>query len=116
MALRLRRTEGPAAMLSGATDVHQDGGDPSAAESRSRTHRLAEVLRAGLDPGRVITDATRLRTYECDGITGYRVVPAVVALPETTEEVALVVRACAEAEVPFVARGAGTGLSGGALP
>jgi glycolate oxidase len=102
-------------MLSGPTDVHQDG-DRSAAEGRSRTQRLAEVLRAGLDAGRVITDATRLRTYECDGITGYRVVPAVVALPETTEEVALVVRACAAAEVPFVARGAGTGLSGGALP
>jgi glycolate oxidase len=103
-------------MLSGSTDVQQVHGDRGTAAGRSRTDRLAEILRAGLDPGRVITDATRLRTYECDGITGYRVVPAVVALPETTEEVALVVRACADAEVPFVARGAGTGLSGGALP
>jgi glycolate oxidase len=103
-------------MLSGSTDAQQLDADRTAAERRPRTARLAEVLRAGLDAGRVITDATRLRTYECDGITGYRVVPAVVALPETTEEVALVVRACAEADVPFVARGAGTGLSGGALP
>ncbi len=77
---------------------------------------LAERLRRSLSPDRVITDLTRLRTYECDGITGHRVVPAVVALPETTQEVALVVAACAEAGVPFVARGAGTGLSGGALP
>jgi glycolate oxidase len=77
---------------------------------------LADRFRRELSPDRVITDPTRLRTYECDGITGHRVVPGVVALPETTEEVALVVAGCAEAGVPFVARGAGTGLSGGALP
>ncbi|WP_232506052.1 FAD-binding oxidoreductase [Microlunatus flavus] len=80
------------------------------------TEALAARLRTALGSGRVITDLTRLRTYECDGITGYRVVPALVVLPESTEEVALVVAACAEAGVPFVARGAGTGLSGGALP
>src|SRR3954468_16111497 len=102
-------------MLSGPTDVHQDG-DRSAAEGRSRTQRLAEVLRAGLDAGRVITHAPRLRTYECDGIPGYRVVPSLVTLPATTEQVAGVVKACVAAGVPFVARGAGTGLSGGALP
>jgi len=78
--------------------------------------RLIDQLRRRLSPDRVITDQTRLRTYECDGITGHRVVPAVVALPETTEEVALVVAASAAAGLPFVARGAGTGLSGGALP
>ena len=80
------------------------------------TDTLADHLRGQLDPDRVITDLVRRRTYECDGITGYRVVPALVALPETTEEVAAVVTACAAAGVPFVARGAGTGLSGGALP
>jgi glycolate dehydrogenase FAD-linked subunit len=64
----------------------------------------------------VITDPTQLRTYECDGLTGYRVVPGLVVLPETAEQVATVVRACARAGVPFVARGSGTGLSGGALP
>jgi glycolate oxidase len=69
-----------------------------------------------LGPAGVITDPTRLRTYECDGLTGYRVVPGLVCLPETAEQVAAVVRACAGAGVPFVARGAGTGLSGGALP
>lgn len=54
--------------------------------------------------------------YECDGSTAYRSAPEAVALPRTTEQVAAVVRACREAEVPFTARGAGTGLSGGATP
>jgi glycolate oxidase len=58
----------------------------------------------------------RRRTYECDGLTGYRVVPDMVLLPRTAEEVAASVRVCHEHGIPFVARGAGTGLSGGALP
>ncbi|WP_083283103.1 FAD-binding oxidoreductase [Humibacillus sp. DSM 29435] len=77
---------------------------------------LAARLRGRLNPEQVITDVTQLRTYECDGITGYRVVPGIVALPESTDEVAFVVTECARVKVPFVARGAGTGLSGGALP
>jgi len=64
----------------------------------------------------VITDHQRLRTYECDGLAQYKVTPALVVLPETTAQVAAVVRACADEGVPFVARGSGTGLSGGALP
>ena len=67
-------------------------------------------------PRGVISDPSELRTYECDGLTGYRVMPALVALPTSTDEVASVVTACHRAGVPFVARGAGTGLSGGALP
>ena len=63
----------------------------------------------------VITDPAELRTYECDGLTSHRSVPGLVVLPETAEQVAGVVRACAAAAVPFVARGSGTGLSGGAL-
>ena len=63
----------------------------------------------------VITDPAELRTYECDGLTSHRSVPGLVVLPETAEQVAGVVRACAAAGVPFVARGSGTGLSGGAL-
>src|SRR3984893_90944 len=58
----------------------------------------------------------QLRTYECDGLTGRRVVPALVALPGSVEEVRAVVRICNEERTPFVARGAGPGLSGGALP
>ena len=64
----------------------------------------------------VIDDRARLRTYECDGLTHYRVVPALVVIPQTAAQLAAVVRACAEHGVPFVARGSGTGLSGGALP
>jgi glycolate oxidase len=64
----------------------------------------------------VITDRQRLRTYECDGLAQHRVVPGLVVLPESAQQVAAVVRACAAAGVPFVARGSGTGLSGGALP
>ncbi len=80
------------------------------------TRSLRDRLLDQLSPDRIITDGTRLRTYECDAITGYRVVPSLVALPESTAEVAAVVAACAELGVPYVARGAGTGLSGGALP
>src|SRR4051794_40084669 len=63
-----------------------------------------------------IREPEQLRTYECDGLTGHRVVPALVALPGSVEEVQAVVRLCNEERIPFVARGAGTGLSGGALP
>jgi glycolate oxidase len=64
----------------------------------------------------VVHDPSQLATYECDGLTSHRTAPALVVLPETAEQVAAVVRACAGAGVPFVARGSGTGLSGGALP
>jgi glycolate oxidase len=64
----------------------------------------------------VIRAAEQLRTYECDGLTGRRVIPALVVLPETAAEVQAVVRLCNREGIPFVARGAGTGLSGGALP
>lgn len=77
---------------------------------------VLRALHATLPSDSVITDPQRLRTFECDGLAAYRVVPAVVVLPETAEQVQEVVRACAEHNVPFVARGSGTGLSGGALP
>ena len=78
--------------------------------------RLRRDLERVLDPDDLISERTRRRTYECDGLTGHRVIPALVVLPRTTDQVAAVVRACDHHEVPFVARGAGTGLSGGALP
>ena len=84
------------------------------------TGRVTEAVRqeiAGLvGEGGLISEPAQLRTYECDGLTGYRVTPALVVLPATTREVAAVVRVCARERIPFVARGAGTGLSGGALP
>src|SRR3954454_4084071 len=75
-----------------------------------------ELVEAFAEAADVIREPEQLRTYECDGLTGRRVVPALVALPASTREVQAVVRICNDASVPFVARGAGTGLSGGALP
>jgi glycolate oxidase len=77
---------------------------------------LVATLRAALGPDRLITDRQQLRTYECDGLAQHKVIPALVVFPHTAEECAATVRACVEAGVPFVARGSGTGLSGGALP
>ncbi|HEX3823170.1 MAG TPA: FAD-linked oxidase C-terminal domain-containing protein [Mycobacteriales bacterium] len=67
-------------------------------------------------PSQVITDHAQLRTYECDGLASYRCTPGLVILASSTADVAFVVRRCAELGVPFIARGSGTGLSGGALP
>lgn len=64
----------------------------------------------------VISRKEELLTYECDGLPVYRQKPAIVVLPRTTEEVAAVVKLCDRHDIPWVARGAGTGLSGGALP
>src|SRR6266516_1172715 len=74
--------------------------------------QLAEITGAR----NVITDPRQLRTYECDGLTSHRCTPAIAVLPETAKQVAAIVAACAQAGVPYVARGSGTGLSGGALP
>src|SRR5262245_61869086 len=73
-------------------------------------------LEATFPAGSILSKPEDLRVYECDGLTGNRQIPALVCLPGTTEQVQSVVRACAAHSVPFVARGAGTGLSGGALP
>jgi glycolate oxidase len=81
-----------------------------------RTSALAERLRAAVGTERVLTDRAQVRTYECDGLANFKVTPAVVVLAESRQHVVDTVRLCAEAGVPFVARGSGTGLSGGALP
>jgi glycolate dehydrogenase FAD-linked subunit len=78
--------------------------------------RLVARLRQIAGDEHVVTHEQRLRTYASDGLLQYAVTPGAVVLPGSAEEVAAVVRACHEAEVPFVARGAGSGLSGGALP
>jgi glycolate oxidase len=69
-----------------------------------------------LAAGAVISELEQLRTYECDALTGHRAIPELVVLPETVEDVRALVALCHAHQVPFVARGAGTGLSGGALP
>ena len=77
---------------------------------------LVGQLVAVLGADSVITDHARLRTYECDGLAHYKATPAVVVLPADAAEVAAVVKICIDTETPYVARGSGTGLSGGALP
>src|SRR5258708_21419786 len=67
-------------------------------------------------PDGVVTDPLDLATYECDGLTAHRCSPGLVVLPTTAEQVAAIVTACAQAEIPFVARGSRTGLSAAALP
>ena len=78
--------------------------------------KLLEELRGILGPYGLISSSEELRTYECDGLTNFRVVPSAVVLPDSTEQVQAVVRLCHRERIPFVARGSGTGLSGGALP
>jgi glycolate oxidase len=73
--------------------------------------RMGEIC----GPDGVVSDPMELRTYECDGLTSHRSIPGLVVLPQTAGQVAGIVTECARARVPFVARGSGTGLSGGAL-
>ncbi len=73
-------------------------------------------LETGLPPAALIREPEQLKVYECDGLTAHRAIPALVVLPESTEQVQAAVRACHRHGIPFVARGAGTGLSGGARP
>jgi glycolate oxidase len=74
--------------------------------------RLTEIC----GNGNVISDPHELRTYECDGLTAHRCSPGLAVLPESAQQIATVVALCAQQGIPFVARGSGTGLSGGALP
>jgi len=64
----------------------------------------------------LISSLEELHTYECDGLTNFRVLPQAVLLPASSEQVQAIVRICHRERIPFVARGSGTGLSGGALP
>jgi glycolate dehydrogenase FAD-linked subunit len=81
-----------------------------------RQQAVAAALRAFLPPQNVLYEAEDTRPYECDGLTAYRRVPMVVALPETETQVQRILQTCHAMDVPVVPRGAGTGLSGGALP
>jgi glycolate oxidase len=87
----------------GAVDVERQ---------RAVVARLAQVLPAHC----ILWREETTRPYECDGLTLYRQVPMVVVLPEDEQQVVAIVRICHDMQVPIVPRGAGTGLSGGALP
>jgi len=83
---------------------------------------LINTLRITLDadfpnlPSGLITAENQLQTYECDGLTNMRAMPSAVVLPRNAAQVQAIIRLCDQHRIPFVARGAGTGLSGGALP
>ena len=82
----------------------------------ARQREVAAALRAFLPERAVLFEEEDTRPYECDGLTAYRQLPMVVALPESEAQVQQVLKTCAAMGVPVVPRGAGTGLSGGALP
>jgi glycolate oxidase len=82
----------------------------------ARRDEIAASLREIVPGEGVIVDEDARRPYESDGLTAYRTLPLIVVLPETTEQVSLILRYCHKTRVKVVPRGAGTSLSGGALP
>ena len=99
-------------MVSDPVVLGEQEADFSAVDKASVVEALARVLPAGA----LMYESEDLHPYECDGLSAYRQLPLVVALPTTEEQVVATLRICSEIGVPVVARGAGTGLSGGALP
>jgi glycolate oxidase len=81
-----------------------------------RQRAVAAALRAFLPREAVLFEREDVTPYECDGLSAYRQAPMVVALPQDEDEVLRILEVCSKMHVPVVARGAGTGLSGGALP
>ena len=84
--------------------------------SQARRQQLASRFREILPDANVVDQPTSLAAYECDGLSAYREQPLLVLLPETVEQVQAVMRLCQAEKLPVVSRGAGTSLSGGALP
>lgn len=82
----------------------------------ARRDQIIEAIQAIVSGEGVISDANELRAYDHDGLMAYKALPMIVVLPETTEQVSRILRYCFENDVKIVPRGAGTGLSGGALP
>ncbi|RSZ58532.1 FAD-binding protein [Massilia atriviolacea] len=81
-----------------------------------RRRQVAQALLAVLPQRCVLSDPEDTRPYECDGLAAYRQLPMIVTLPDDEEQVLAILNVCRELNVPIVPRGAGTGLSGGALP
>ncbi|MGV6808340.1 MAG: FAD-linked oxidase C-terminal domain-containing protein [bacterium] len=89
---------------------------PSTSVDPHQKANLIQAFQAFLPEHCILSAPEALRPYECDGLSSFRTVPMLVVLPETIEQVQAILRTCDEQHVPVVARGAGTGLSGGALP
>lgn len=90
--------------------------DTPAQANPAQRERLGERLQAICDQQYVLSKPEELKPYECDGLSAYKHVPLLVVLPDSVEQVQQVLRLCRDEGVPVIARGAGTGLSGGALP
>ena len=89
---------------------------PTASERLARQTEVVQALSQHLPGHTLLWQSEETTPYECDGLTAYRQRPLVVALPETYAQVQAVLQVCHRLQVPVVARGAGTGLSGGAMP
>ncbi|MBE7367350.1 FAD-linked oxidase C-terminal domain-containing protein [Ramlibacter pallidus] len=90
--------------------------DNAVLDRAERQSQVVAALQPLLPQGALLWHAEETTPYECDGLTAYRQRPLVVALPESEGQVQAVLKACHALGVPVVARGAGTGLSGGAMP
>jgi glycolate oxidase len=88
----------------------------SPAALSARRVQLAAALLQVLPPGAILSDPEDTRPYECDGLAAYRQMPLIVVLPDSEAQIVAVLKLCHELQVPIVPRGAGTGLSGGAMP
>src|SRR5215813_2687986 len=86
------------------------------APSPERRSAVIAALREVLPAGCVLSEEAELRPYECDGLTAFRQLPLAVLLPRTETEICKILSICRRLDVPVVARGSGTGLSGGAMP
>ena len=89
---------------------------PAPMGRQTLTPAILAELESAVGPGGLISERTQLQTYECDGLVAFRSLPGAVLLPRSTAETQAIIKICARHGIPFVARGAGTGLSGGALP
>jgi len=87
-----------------------------AAFTLSRQHEVVNALRAVLPAHSILFNEEDTRPYECDGLSAYRQLPMVVVLPENEEQIVDILKICLRLSVQVVPRGAGTGLSGGAMP
>ncbi len=90
--------------------------DPSRGLPPGKANAVVEALRAILPSESVLSQEDELRPYECDGLTAFRRLPIAVAMPRSEAQVRDVLLTCRKLDVPVIARGAGTGLSGGAMP
>lgn len=84
--------------------------------TQTSTDPLISLLSSEIPESCVVADPVSLKPYECDGLSGYRQMPRVVVLPKTVEQVQAVMKICQKTGTPIVPRGAGTSLSGGAMP